>query len=396
MHLFKTFGHVGGGIFLIAGTSIGVGMLGLPSATASSGFFPSVIIYIACWLFMFCTGLLVLEACSWMPKGANLITLSKRLLGKKGEYLCWALYLFLFLCLMVAHTATGGDLLHQILGFSLSSMTIFYVILFFPVVYLGAHTVDRLNLIFMMIILIAYALFVFPALKQSNLSYLQTINWTKAIYALPMIFTAFGYQSLIPTLYNYMNRDKKKVRLSIIIGTLIPLVLYILWNGAILGTIPLQGPNGLMETFTSGKTVFNSLGYFLSDPRVVQTGKIFAFFAATTSYMGIAISFRDFLSDGLKTQGKNVSKWLICCFIFLIPLCVVLINPSIFFKALEYAGGIGVVLLLGVMPIAWVWRGRYQLKLSSHHQLLGGKLMLYGLSIFAVFELSLEIIHLVK
>ena len=96
MHIVRTFGHTVGGTFLIAGTSIGVGMLAMPIATAPGGFLPALCIYLLCWLFMLCTGLLVLEACIWMPKESNLITLTSRLLGKWGKASCWILYLFLF------------------------------------------------------------------------------------------------------------------------------------------------------------------------------------------------------------------------------------------------------------------------------------------------------------
>lgn len=96
MHIVRTFGHLVGGTLLVTGTSIGVGMLALPVATAKGGFFPSLLIYLVCWVFMLCTGLLILEACIWMPKNANLITLSSRLLGKWGKFFCWVLYLFLF------------------------------------------------------------------------------------------------------------------------------------------------------------------------------------------------------------------------------------------------------------------------------------------------------------
>ena len=79
MRIFHSLGHVFGGSLLIAGTMVGVGMLALPVATGEGGFFPAVAIYLLCWLFMLCTGLLLLEVCSWMPKEANLITMAERL-----------------------------------------------------------------------------------------------------------------------------------------------------------------------------------------------------------------------------------------------------------------------------------------------------------------------------
>ena len=97
MRIFHSLEHVLGGSFLIAGTTIGVGMLALPIATGEAGFLPSISIYFLCWLFMLCTGLLLLEVCQWMPKDSNLITMAHKLFGPWGKGLCWAVYLFLFI-----------------------------------------------------------------------------------------------------------------------------------------------------------------------------------------------------------------------------------------------------------------------------------------------------------
>ena len=207
MHIVRTFGHLVGGTLLVSGTSIGVGMLALPVATAAGGFFPALSVYILCWLFMLCTGLLILEACIWMPKEANLITLTSRLLGKWGKVSCWILYLFLFSCLMVAHITGGGDVVKQLSQDTLSSWlsTFLYVIVFAPIVYLGTLWVDRFNLILMSGVVITYLLFVSSSISHVNTELLLRADWNKVWLALPVVFTAFGYQSLIPTLYNFMK-----------------------------------------------------------------------------------------------------------------------------------------------------------------------------------------------
>src|SRR5579872_5832267 len=139
MHLMKNRHHIVGATLLIAGTCIGVGMLALPVATAEGGFFASLPVYLVVWLFMLCTSRLIVEACLWCPNDANLITISQTLLGKKGAIACWLLYLFLFYCLMVAHTVAGGGAVSGFEGGTwpewLSSLI--YVLVFAPAVYLG-------------------------------------------------------------------------------------------------------------------------------------------------------------------------------------------------------------------------------------------------------------------
>ena len=236
MHVFHSLGHVLGGTLLIAGTMVGVGMLALPVATGEGGLLPAIIIYLICWLFMLCTGLLLLEVCSWMPKDSNLITMSERLLGPIGKNVCWVVYLFLFFTVMIAHILSGGSILAEISGEIPQWLsTIIYVALFSPIVYLGTRWVDRLNITLMLGVCTSYLIFVIAASQYVDFSHFSRTEWPKAWVALPVLFTAFTYQVIIPTLMTYMDRNVKKVRLSIILGTTIPLVLYLIWECLILG-----------------------------------------------------------------------------------------------------------------------------------------------------------------
>ncbi len=394
MKLSKSFGHLLGGTLLVTGTSLGVGMLALPVATAEGGFLPSLLIYFICWLFMLGTGLLILEACVWMPKDANLVTLSHHLLGKTGKILCWGLYLFLFFSLMVAHLAGGGNVLRELMpnAFSPSGSILLYLILFSPVVYLGALWVDRLNLLLMVGAIATYLTFVSTSFNHVKLPLLTSMNWGKAWIALPVVFTAFGYQSLIPTLMSYMNREVKKVRLAIILGTSIPFLIYVIWEFLILGIVPLEGAGGLREVLAKGQNAVYPLKDFVQNPALLTVGHGFAFFVLTTSYMGIAIAFVDFLADGLKVPNKGKHKAGLCAIVFILPTLISLIDPTIFLKALNYAGGIGVALLLGALPILMVWNGRYRKGLPTQHkQLFGGKALLVFMLLFLAVELYITL-----
>ncbi len=397
MHIVHTFGHLLGGTLLVAGTSIGVGMLALPVATSGSGFIPSLFVYLICWLFMLGTGLLILEACIWMPKGANLITLSSRLLGRWGQVVCWILYLFLFSCLMIAHIAGGGDVVADLSRGTLPLWlgTIIYVLLFAPIVFLGALWVDRFNLILMAGIVITYIFFVSSSVSYVNPTLLMRMDWGKMWWALPIVFTAFGFQSLIPTLFNYMNRNVNKVRLALILGTIIPLVIYVIWEFLILGIVPYTGEGGLLQALKEGQSAVNPLGNYIRNPTLLTVGRTFAFFAMTTSFLGISIAFMDFLLDGFKLTRKKRSKLLVSSIIFLIPLIITLVNPHLFLSALSIAGGIGVALLLGAMPVLMIWAGRYYEGHSlMHQQLPGGKITLGIMLVFIVFELSITLMQL--
>jgi tyrosine-specific transport protein len=393
MRIFHSFGHVLGGALLIAGTTIGVGMLALPIATGPSGFIPSISIYFLCWLFMLCTGLLLLEVCLWMPKDANLITMANKLLGKWGKNVCWIVYLFLFLTVMIAHAVGGGDILSQITHGIIPPWlsVIIYVLAFAPIVYLGTHSVDRLNLVLFSGVVITYLLFVAASYSHVNVQLLKHQNWSKAWLAIPVLFTAFTYQVIIPTLVTYMERNVKKIRMAIFFGTSIPLIVYLIWQVLILGIIPVDGPNGLIAAAKLGQNAVMPLKNMIGEGRLFAIGKAFAFFTLTTSYVALSLAYLDFLADGLKVKKKGLKKLALCAAIFVPPTIIALSYPQIFLIALSYAGGVSCAILFGLFPPLMVWIGRYVKKYDHKTQQLGGgKWMLGILILFIVVELVLQ------
>ncbi|MBS0654051.1 MAG: tyrosine transporter, partial [Verrucomicrobia bacterium] len=207
------------------------------------------------------------------------------------------------------------------------------------------------------------------------------------------LFTAFTFQVIIPTLMTYMNRDTKKVRMTIILGTSIPLVVYLVWELLILGIIPAEGPNGLIMAAQNGWNAVRPLKELVGSPIVFGIGKAFAFFTMTTSYIALALAYLDFLADGLKVQKKGLKKVFLCLAVFVPPTLVALTYPHIFITALSYAGGFSCAILFGLFPPLMVWVGRYIKKYDRNPQLPGGKPFLFFLMFFVLVELGIEIVQ---
>ncbi|PLX58979.1 MAG: tyrosine transporter TyrP, partial [Vibrio alginolyticus] len=75
-----------GSTLIIAGTTIGAGMLALPLASAGIGFSTSIIIMLSLWALMAFTALLMLELHQHAESSATLHTLAKQILGQKGKW----------------------------------------------------------------------------------------------------------------------------------------------------------------------------------------------------------------------------------------------------------------------------------------------------------------------
>lgn len=371
---------------LIAGTSIGGGMLALPVLTSQGGFFPSIIIYLLTWIFMASTGLLYLEMCIWMDKETNLVTLALKTLGKFGYLFTWAIYLFFFYCLTVAYVVGTQNFINFFIGSSVNvwiSSAIF-ILVFAPIVYIGARAVEGVNNLFMLGLIITYLLFIILGVKHIQFDRLLESNFKYSLIAFPVIFTAFGYQGIVPSITFYLRKNVKAIRLTILIGSFIPFIIYIFWEALVLGMIP---QSFLTEALLAGENAIYPFEILYGKQKITVMGQFFAFFALASSLLGITLGLRDFLADGLKIKKTNLGKACLCAIIFIPPVLISIFFPNIFLKALGLAGGIGSAILLGLLPIAMVWSKRYIKKFKSgDYQVAGGPTFLILLALFGLFE----------
>ncbi|KAL0285304.1 UNVERIFIED_CONTAM: Tyrosine-specific transport protein [Sesamum calycinum] len=117
-------GSLSSSIFLVAGTTVGAGILAIPAVTQEAGFLASAIICILCWIFMVVSGLLIAEVnvntmCELGSGGVSLVSMAKRTLGNVGvQVACWS-YIFIHYALLVAYVARSSDILTNFLGIPL-------------------------------------------------------------------------------------------------------------------------------------------------------------------------------------------------------------------------------------------------------------------------------------
>lgn len=390
--------HHGGvfkGALLVTGTSIGGGMLALPVLTSLGGFLPSICIYLLCWLFMTCTGLLFVELALPMDKGSNIISMSQNTLGWGAKAFSWVVYLGLFYCLSVAYIVGCGDLVAQLLNGIAPAWSgpFLFLLVFAPFVYIGTRLVGKLNVFLMAGLIISFFAFLLLGFAYVKTDLLAFHDWSKALWALPIAFASFAFHGIVPTLVEYMDHDAYRIRKAILIGTMTTLITYCVWQWLIQGIIPTYAPGGLAEALQMGQNAVQPLKNFIDTPLTYYVGQYFAFFALVTSFFGVALGLMDFLADGLNIKKTASGKLMLCLMIFLPPLFIAYTHPHIFLTALDYAGGYGCALLLGLLPILMVWSARYRLKIDIPHLLPGGKPVLILLAIFVIFELIFETQH---
>ncbi len=398
MNAAKHSFHLLASMLLIAGTSIGGGMLALPVSTGVSGFLPSLVVMIVCWMAMTATGLLLAEGSLWVPEGGHMISISGKMLGAPGKIASWILYLFISYASIVAYTAGGGMQIAEAvsvwLGIELSrtASCILFFVIFGTLVDFGAQVVGRVNSLLVFGMLGAYLLLIGTGASEVKLSNLMYTNWSAAAIGVPFILASFSFQTIVPSMTPYLKSDPKQLRWSIIGGTTITLFVYVMWQWLVLGIVPAEGPDGLIQALNEGAIATKFICKSSGSACLTTVAEFFGFFALVTSFLGMSLGLFDFLSDGLGIQKVGFGKAKLGAIIAFPTLFFAIFFERAFLVAMDASGGYGDTLLNGIIPVMIVWVGRYHMNLPKKMGWLGSRPMLLLISLFFLVSLGVEIL----
>ena len=374
-------GSVLGASLLFAGTAIGAGMLALPAETAASGFVPSIASLVLCWLFTLVTSLVTLEA-SWTVANdpnnqgsGGFISITQDTLGPVGEGITALLFWFLLTSIVTAYTSEGGvlvsDFAHGLFGTTESPLgttalspalgSVLFMGFFASLDFFGTERVDFINRILVAGLIATFLGLLGIGLPKVDTSLLTRAEWS-AVYpdVISVGILSLGAQNVVPTLLSYLGGDAVRTKRAILVGSLIPLVMYTLWETVFLGIVPFDLASG------SKMEVVSALGTTASGGGdLVQTFvEIFSACAIGSSMAGASVSLVDFFQDAIGSlqhtekeketteidAGLTTKRLLASSLALGPPLGIACFYPDAFLGVLENVGLLGGVSLYGVLP----------------------------------------------
>ncbi|CAN6848570.1 unnamed protein product [Brassica oleracea] len=398
--LKRESGSLSSAIFLVAGTTVGAGILAIPAVTQESGFLASAVACILCWAFMVVTGLLVAEVnVNTMSElgsgGVSLVCLlqtdtsislvmscfdflmlfwqvsmAKRTLGSFGVQVASWSYILIHYTLLVAYIARSSGILTNFLGIPIWESATLFTLVLGGICFFGSQRfIGATNGVLVFGLIASFAALVAVASGDLHWEALLKANFEAVPMSIPIIALSFVYQNVVPVLCTDLEGDLPKVRTAIVLGTAIPLGLFLVWNAVILGSFPDTGvaAEKMIDPLQQLRSTSVTVGPFV---------EAFSLIAIATSYIGFVLGLIDFLSDLLKLQTRQ-NKPFLYLLTLVPPLVLSLLDPEIFFKALDFAGTYGVLVLFGLLPAAMSWSDRYVISSSTATQLVpGGKVTL--------------------
>ncbi|MDZ8077960.1 MAG: aromatic amino acid transport family protein [Nostoc sp. DcaGUA01] len=404
-------GSVLGSTALIAGTTVGAGILALPAVTLPSGVLPSTFGLIAVWLYALVSGLLIAEVTLNTMRlegrpSIGLLGVVEKTLGKLGARVASGAYLFMHYALLVAYITEGGE----ILGTAIAKFwgvqnilptwvgTTAFTLIFGGVMYVGREKfIEKLNSAFVGIVIVSFLGLLLLAAGQVKSSQLLIQNWSALGSAVSVMCVAMFYQNIVPVVVTQLEGDVRKIRQSILIGSLIPLIMFLAWNAVILASV---SPDMVHSTSVS-KTVFDPLQILRAGGAGEWLGvlvSVFSEFAIATSFIGFVYGLLDLFKDiFLIAQGKVSSRFPLYSLVLFPPMTLGTLNPSIFFTALDYTGTFSISVLGGIIPALMTWKQRQEQKnLNTINQPLvpGGKMTLIAMIAVALVLMAKQIMSI--
>lgn len=383
-----------GSALMIAGTTIGAGMLAMPLTSAGIGFGMTLVLLVGLWALLTYTGLLFMEVYQTAPtQDVGVATLAEQYFGLGGRLLATISLLVLLYALLSAYITGGGSLLSGVLpDFGEQTQQIgilLFTLILGAFVVVGIRGVDGLTRLLFIGKIIAFVFVLLMMLPKSQLENLTAVPLDNLLIvsAIPVFFTSFGFHVIMGSINHYLDSDMRKIRIAIFIGTLIPLIAYILWQLATHGVLSQGEFISLLQQDPTLNGLVNATSQITGSTLLGEMVRIFSALALITSFLGVAMGIFEGVGDLLKRVNLPSNRLILTPLTFVPPLAFALFYPNGFITALGYAGLLFAFYGL-ILPIGLAWKVRQQHP-NLPYRVAGGNVglviaLLAGLFIMAI------------
>ncbi|MCT4534057.1 amino acid permease [Halodesulfovibrio sp.] len=353
-------------VCVVAGTTIGAGMLGLPMAIGFLGFKVSMVLLLVMWALAFYTSLLLLEVNLQVGTGLNVNMMVKKVLGRWGQIIAVVCLGFLLYAVLVAYVTAMGGIIASALGvsgdaFSTGACSVGFTVVMAVIMFCGTNAIIRFNSLFFLSMLGAMAIAFATLSTTVDVNVLVNVapDYSYLIGAVPVLFASFSFHFCIPSITSVVGTDTRQLVRIMFWGTLLPLLCYMVWLFLSLGSVPMDqivnmsgSVDALIKSMCNGSVVIQTI---LS---------IFAAFALITSFFGVALSLFDLMAETLRRTNSAKDRIGTTLIVFVPVLVAALLAPGGFIAALAHAGAALAVICI-LLPCAMSYKLRSEAKAAA-------------------------------
>ena len=340
-------------VFILAGTTIGAGIFGIPYVTAQSGYFVGLTWLIVLTIVTLATNLAyayVIEHSS-TSRPTQLVSYGQQAFGKPGRLFALFVILFGQWGALLVYIIGMGQFLAVLIRYDggIMPLSLLCYGLLSLVVLINLKRVSILEAwLTVGMILIVGVIFLsgLGSIRTENLTQLINWEWAKLLAPYGVIMGALGGYAVIPEVSRVMKGSqfgrplrRRGFYLAVAVGTIIPAVVYFLFQLVVVGVSGLA----TSEDAIAGLVPYLNTG-------IVGIGALFGLLAIITSFVTLAYVLRDTFQYDYRLSGLR--SWYLAV---IPPLLVYLAGLNSFIVALELMGtwvGTSSTLFIGLI----LWR----------------------------------------
>lgn len=339
--VYKPAASVADAVFMITGMTIGAGVLGVPYVVAQVGLKIGIIYIVLLGLVMLFLNLILGEIAVRTNESLQIPGLAGKYLGKWARYLLNIVIIFGSYGALLAYIIGEGQSLSALFGGNPIAWSVVFWSLASVVVWRGLQTIKTVEKVLSIIVISIICGLSFYLLKDFKLANWAYTDLSKIFLPYGVILFALNGTPAVIEAHALLPRSQRHFRKALIIGSLIPVAVYILFALAVAGATGLQTSEiatiGLGAKFGKG---------------VLVLGNIFAILAMSTGFIGTGIALKQTL-----VWDNKINKILAEFFVISAPILLFVVGLRQFISILSVAGGV----FIGIQAIILIivcWQAR--------------------------------------
>lgn len=356
----------------LMGTIVGAGILGIPYVVAKTGFLYGFILIVVIGLAFLHLNLFLGEIVLRTEGQHQLPGYAGKYLGHWGKkHMTLTMFIGLYGAL-TAYLIGEGTALQAIFKIGPAWL---YTLLFFVIacliIHQGIKATGKAELYLISILFLVVVVIGFLSFRQINVAHLTTADVTKLFLPYGIILFAFIGSSAIPELQEELGREKAKMKKAILVGSILPIILYVIFTAIVIGIVGVDQFE-LLQPNQRIATVALSL---YAQPLLGTLANVLAVLTMFTSFLSISIALTE-----IYHFDYNLSRAKAVALVLLPPLLITLLKLTTFISVLGITGAIAGG-FDGILIVLMYWRAKqkgdripeYSLR---PHKILGSLLIL--------------------
>ncbi len=349
--VYKPAASVADAVFMITGMTIGAGVLGIPYVVSKVGLQIGIAYIIGLGLVMLFLNLILGEIAVRTNESLQIPGLAGKYLGKWVKYFLNLIIVFASYGALLAYIVGEGQALSALFGGSAVAWSVIFWSIASVIVWRGLQTikiVEKVLSIIVMSIICGLSLYLLKDFKLSNWVY---YDLSKIFLPYGVILFALNGTAAVIEAHALLPRSQRHFRKALIVGSLIPIAVYVLFALAVVGASGLQ----TSEIATIG------LGARFGEA-VLILGNIFAILAMAGGFIGTGIALKqNFVWDN--KLNKILAEFLVIS----VPILLFLAGFRGFITILSIAGGVFIgIEIIVILLTCWQARKKGDLDASRY------------------------------